>query len=247
LLVAPSALCGSPVLAQGKTGLPVLPSAMDAIQSLSVHTAAVPCGFWLHWLTSQARYVRVLIPRRAMRASCESPWRVSAKHRILGACFPLTTPFRTRFSPCEMARTANVQRLIGCLYALWYCYIPTCRFHGTGSLSAKHHVLGACFSLMAPFRTRFSPCEVARTAYVQRLIGCLYILWYCYIPPCRCTAQCDLRAGPGSISIGMNGSSGSIIPTHLRGIWSGKAANHLPALLPPTPLVTMFIGFMTAR
>src|SRR5262245_990135 len=64
-------------------------------------------------------------------------------------------------------------------------------------LSAKHHVLGACFSLMAPFRTRFSPCEVARTAYVQRLIGCLYILWYCYIPPCRCTAQSDLRTGPG--------------------------------------------------
>ena len=205
MLVAPSALCGSPVLAQGKTGLPVLPSAMDAIQSLSVHTAAVPCGFWLHWLTSQARYVRVLIPRRAMRASCESPWRVSAKHRISGACFPLTTPFRTCFSPCEMARTADVQKLIGCLYTLRDYSILTCRFHGTGYLSAKHHVLGACFSLMAPFRTRFSPCEVARTAYVQRLIECLYILWYCYIPPCRCTAQYDLRTGPGSLSSPMNG------------------------------------------
>src|SRR6516165_6147698 len=91
---------------------------MDTMQSLSVHTAAVPGGFWLHWLTSQARYVRVLIPRRALRASCESPWRVSAKHRISGACFPLTTPFRTCFSPCEMARTADVQRLIGCLYTL---------------------------------------------------------------------------------------------------------------------------------
>jgi hypothetical protein len=27
-----------------------------------------------------------------------------------------------------MAYIAYVQRLIGRLYALWYCYIPTCRF-----------------------------------------------------------------------------------------------------------------------
>ena len=152
LLVAPSALCGSPVLAQGKTGLPGLPSAMGAIQSLSVHTAAVTCGFWLHWLTSQARYVRVLIPRRAMRASCESPWRVSAKHRISGACFPLTTPFRTCFSPCEMARTADVQKLIGCLYTLRDYSILTCRFHGTGHLSAKPCVLETCLLLTGPCR-----------------------------------------------------------------------------------------------
>src|SRR5262245_21542607 len=158
---------------------------MDAMQSLSVHTAAVPCGFWLHWLTSQARHVRVLIPRRAMRASCESPWRVSAKHRISGACFPLTTPFRTCFSPCEMARTADVQKLIGCLYTLRDYSILTCRFHGTEHVSAKHRVLAACFCLTAPFRARFSPREMARAAHVQRLRGCLYILWYCYIPPCR--------------------------------------------------------------
>src|SRR6516162_408920 len=126
---------------------------MDAMQSLSVHTAAVPGGFWLHWLTSQARYVRVLIPRRAMRASCESPWRVSAKHRISGACFPLTTPFRTCFSPCEMARTADVQRLIGCLYTLRDYSILTCRFHGTGYLSAKRRVLDTCLLLTSPFRS----------------------------------------------------------------------------------------------
>src|ERR1700704_2377946 len=47
---------------------------------------------------------------------------------VLEACFLLMAPFRTRFSPCEMARTANVQRLKGCLYTLWYCYIPICRF-----------------------------------------------------------------------------------------------------------------------
>src|SRR5215510_5806195 len=63
-----------------------------------------------------------------MHASCESPWHCSAKHHILGACFSLMAPFRTRFSPCKMAYIAYVQRLIGRLYALWYCYIPTCRF-----------------------------------------------------------------------------------------------------------------------
>src|SRR2546425_9441757 len=46
-------------------------------------------------------------------------------------------------------------------------------------------LVSQCFFLTAPFRTRFSPCEMARTAHVQRLRGCLYILWYCYIPPCR--------------------------------------------------------------
>ena len=66
--------------------------------------------------------------RRAMHASCESPWHFSAKRHILGACFSRMAPFRTRFSPCNMAYTTYVQRLIGRLYPLWYCYIPTCRF-----------------------------------------------------------------------------------------------------------------------
>ena len=48
---------------------------------------------------------------------------------------------------------------------------------------------------MAPFRTRFSPCKMAYTAYVQRLIGRLYPLWYCYIPTCRFTAQKDFVDG----------------------------------------------------
>src|SRR3989442_760187 len=58
---------------------------------------------------------------------------------VLEACFLLMAPFRTRFSPCEMARTANVQRLKGCLYTLWYCYIPICRFarHSLFSVSAS--------------------------------------------------------------------------------------------------------------
>jgi hypothetical protein len=70
----------------------------------------------------------VCISRRAMHASCESPWHVSAKHHILGACFSLMAPFRTRFSRYKMAHSANVQRLVGCLYTLRYFYIPSCRF-----------------------------------------------------------------------------------------------------------------------
>ena len=69
---------------------------------------------------------------------------------VLGACFLLMAPFRTRFSPCEMVRTANVQRLKGCLYTLWYCYIPICRF-------ARHSLFPVspfCLSAIPDCRSR---------------------------------------------------------------------------------------------
>jgi hypothetical protein len=47
------------------------------------------------------------------------------------------------------------------------------------------HVLAACFCLTALSRARFSPREMARAADAQRLMGCLYIPRYFYIPPCR--------------------------------------------------------------
>ena len=78
---------------------------------------------------------------------------LSAKHHVLGACFSLMAPFRTRFSPCEVARTADVQKLIGCLYTLRDYSILTCRFHGTGHLSAKHGFSDTCLLLTAPFRS----------------------------------------------------------------------------------------------
>ena len=52
------------------------------------------CDFWVGWLTYQARYVRVTIPRRALHASCGSSCHLSAKHRLLDTCFLLTVPFR---------------------------------------------------------------------------------------------------------------------------------------------------------
>src|SRR4029453_9553912 len=72
-----------------------------------------------------------------MHASCESPWYLSAKHHVLGACFSLMAPFRTRFSRDEMAHSAHVQRLRRCLYTFWHPYIPTCRFHGTACLGTS--------------------------------------------------------------------------------------------------------------
>src|SRR5229473_3127718 len=54
-----------------------------------------PKRFRCDWLTSQARYVRVHFTRRAMHASCESPWHSLAKHHLLGACFPRMAPFRS--------------------------------------------------------------------------------------------------------------------------------------------------------
>ena len=46
-------------------------------------------------LTSQARSVRVYIPRRAIHASCDSPCHLSAKHGLLRTCLPRTAPFRS--------------------------------------------------------------------------------------------------------------------------------------------------------
>src|SRR5438445_3353049 len=46
-------------------------------------------------LTSQARYVRVGVPRRAMHASGDSPCHLSAKHRVLETCLLLTATFRS--------------------------------------------------------------------------------------------------------------------------------------------------------
>ena len=129
------------------------PSASPSHGDASGRTPTTASWFRVYWLTSQARYVRVCLSRRAMHASCDSPWHFSAKRHVLGACFSLMAPFRTRFSRYKMAYSANVQRLIGCLYTLRDYSILTCRFHGTGHLSAKRRVLDTCFLLTSPFRS----------------------------------------------------------------------------------------------
>src|SRR5215468_2599285 len=123
------------------------PSVSPSNGDASGRTPTTASWFRVYWLTSQARYVRVCLSRRAMHASCESPWHFSAKRHVLGACFSLMAPFRTRFSRSKMAYSANVQRLIGCLYTLRYCYIPSCRFTAQPALAAvrvdcHHHTAG---------------------------------------------------------------------------------------------------------
>src|SRR5215831_7976388 len=44
---------------------------------------------------SQARYAGVYVPRRALRASCESPCHLSAKPHLLDTCLLLMGPFRS--------------------------------------------------------------------------------------------------------------------------------------------------------
>jgi hypothetical protein len=65
-------------------------------------------------LTSQAREVRVRFTRRAMHASCDSPWHRSAKRRVLDTCLLLTSPFRSMLltwrggPPCFTPRAHGV-------------------------------------------------------------------------------------------------------------------------------------------
>jgi len=65
--MASSALCGSPVVAQGRTGLPVPPSAKRDGDFALASSQRVLVVF--DWQTSQARYVWVFIPRKARHAS----------------------------------------------------------------------------------------------------------------------------------------------------------------------------------
>ena len=93
-LDAPSALCGSPVVAEGRTGSPLQPARPFTHWPRRCYSRLRACRFRLDWLTSQARSVRGHLSRRAMHASGESPWHLSAKHCFLETCLPLTAPFR---------------------------------------------------------------------------------------------------------------------------------------------------------
>jgi hypothetical protein len=94
LLAAPSALCGSPVPAQGKqVHLCLLPHG-DGNFHVSDLTSQTSIGFRACLAGIIGKVCRVSVPRRAMHASCESPCHLSAKHHVLRTCLPLMTPFR---------------------------------------------------------------------------------------------------------------------------------------------------------
>jgi hypothetical protein len=91
---APSTLCGFPTVTQGSAGLPVSLRACRTCTCSRSYFQSCPAWFQLSWLTYQARYVRVQVPRRAMHASCESPWHSLAKRTRLGGLLPPQVAFQ---------------------------------------------------------------------------------------------------------------------------------------------------------
>src|SRR5713101_3680451 len=93
-----------------------------------------PKRFRCDWLTSQARYVRVHFTRRAMHASCESPWHSLAKRHLLGACFPRMAPFRSmlltlRGGPESLAPRAHRIPVYPMVFSTFLYRAFTAHFH----------------------------------------------------------------------------------------------------------------------
>ena len=85
-LAAPSALCGSPVCLQGRTGGPGVPwHGTPLLWPLLLPRFG---NFGWDWLTSQTRSVRGVVPRRALHASRDSPCHSSAQPPLLGGLPP---------------------------------------------------------------------------------------------------------------------------------------------------------------
>jgi hypothetical protein len=84
-----------PSRAQGRSGWPVFSAPVRLRFTGPSLLSSCRMMISVDWLTFQTRYVRVWVPRRAMRASGDSPWRSSAKHYILDTCLLLIVPFRT--------------------------------------------------------------------------------------------------------------------------------------------------------
>jgi hypothetical protein len=91
---APSTLCGFPTVTQGSAGLPMSLRACRTCTCSRSYFQSCPAWFQFSWLTYQARYVRVQVPRRAMHASCESPWHSLAKRTRLGGLLPPQVAFQ---------------------------------------------------------------------------------------------------------------------------------------------------------
>jgi hypothetical protein len=98
-LAVPSALCGSPVGIQGRSGWPVWPAQCNAL--LWPLLLRRSNNFGRDWLASQTRNARGSFSRRTMHASGDSPCHSSAKHHLLGACLPRMAPFRSMLLTLE--------------------------------------------------------------------------------------------------------------------------------------------------
>ena len=95
LSMASSALCSSPVVTQGKTGVPVSPRAKRDGYFALAFLPAVCCWVSLTGRHSKQGMSRCLFPVRLGTLRVDSPWHLSAKHCFLETCFLRTAPFRS--------------------------------------------------------------------------------------------------------------------------------------------------------
>ena len=95
LSVASSALCSSPVVTQGKTGVPVSPRAKRDGYFALAFLPAVHGWFSLTGRHSKQGMSGCLFPVRLGTLRVDSPWHLLAKHCFLETCFLLTAPFRS--------------------------------------------------------------------------------------------------------------------------------------------------------
>jgi len=100
------------------------------------------------------------IPRRAIHASCESPWHSLAKHCILDTCFLLTAPFRGMLltpqgGPRCLAPTAHQIPVYLMVFSTFLCRAFTAQYLYT---LRCNHIPPSCFTaqptlgLLCPIR-----------------------------------------------------------------------------------------------
>jgi len=111
--MASSALCGSPVFTQGRTGLPVSPSAKRDGYFALVFLPAVLCWFPLTGRHIKQGMSGCLFPVRLGTLRVNSPWHLSAKHCFLDTCFPRTAPFRSMLLTLSSGRQRLAPRAHG--------------------------------------------------------------------------------------------------------------------------------------
>jgi hypothetical protein len=113
LSMASSALCGSPVVAQGKTGLPVSPSAKRDGYFALAFLPAVHGWFSLTGRHHKQGMSGCLFPVRLGTLRVDSPWHLLAKHCFLDTCFLLTAPFRSMLLTWSSGRQRLTPRAHG--------------------------------------------------------------------------------------------------------------------------------------
>ena len=150
---APSTLCGFPTVTQGSAGLPVSLRACRTCACRRSYFQSYPAWFQFSWLTYQARYVRVQVPRRAMHASCESPWHSLAKRTRLGGLLPPQAAFQEYAAhpprwPGELSSKGSSDTCISDGVSTF--------LHRAFTAHGAHLVLIHAHFTLAPFEARFN-------------------------------------------------------------------------------------------